>query len=142
MIKPWLVSKEAMNVFDLLKACADVLLALEQSSKADKGRILSEAEIRKKIQRGIKLLEKVILALESRAKRYTESDPFILRLITEIRRDSNLTYGRLLERMLEAKSELRRREVSPQTIEILERIYKNLMSLSTKRIEALSRSLS
>ncbi len=139
----WIASKESMNVFDLLSTCAGVLLALEQSSKTYKDRILSEGEIRKKIQNGLNLLDKLILALESKTKKpYIEPDPFTLRLITEIRRDSNLTYGKLLERLLRVKSELSRREGSPQTIKILESIYKNLMDLSTKRIEALSRVLS
>jgi DNA recombination-dependent growth factor C len=137
----WVASKEAVNVFDLLKACADALFALEQSSKRDKDRALSEGEIKKKIEGGRKLLDKVALALESKTEHRLESDPFILKLVSEIRSESNLTYRRLLECTLKAKSQLRRRKVSPETVEILERIYKNLMSLSTKRIEALSRPL-
>jgi hypothetical protein len=140
MVEDWVLSKESMKVFDLLKASADILFALEQLSQKGKEHMLSEAEIKKKLRIGRNLLDKIILALEKRTTYPKKADPFILRLVIEIRHDTKLTKARLLKLTLEAKSELMRHQISEQTAELLNTIYNSLMNLSRKRIEALSLS--
>jgi len=136
MTNIWMLSKDSMRGMDLLTISSDVLYAIEQLT-AEKS-VASEKEMSEKIQRGLDLLELLTSTIEGQITKGRQIDLFMLRIVESLEKSIGLPPSKLAEMIDIGKAELKEGQITPNTLELFEKISEVVMVTTSRSVEALS----
>lgn len=129
-----MLSKDSMKGMDLLAVSTDVLYALEKMEKPKKG--FSE-----EIRRGFNLLDLLTSAATAQINKGHQRDLFMLRVIESLEKATGLPPSKLVESLEKRKTELKEGCATSETVDLLEKISKAVMDMTSRSVETLSTSL-
>jgi len=134
-----MLSKDSMKGMDLLEASTDVLYTLDQWMIVKQE--ASRNKLREKLQRGCNLLDLLASAIRGQVTKGQQRDLFTLRVVESLEKITGLPPSKLYEKIQKVKAKLKEEAITPETIDLFEKISQTTMCMTSRSVDALSTSL-